>query len=89
MSLETIDAHYLTPEPQALRTCLALLRDYDGRAAEARATALIESLRAERGGSLLQAFMGEYDLSSREGAVLMCLAEALLRIPDQATADRL
>ncbi|TAN48894.1 MAG: bifunctional proline dehydrogenase/L-glutamate gamma-semialdehyde dehydrogenase PutA, partial [Methylococcaceae bacterium] len=29
------------------------------------------------------------DLSSREGAVLMCLAEALLRIPDQATADRL
>ena len=33
--------------------------------------------------------LGEYDLSSREGVVLMCLAEALLRIPDAATADKL
>jgi RHH-type proline utilization regulon transcriptional repressor/proline dehydrogenase/delta 1-pyrroline-5-carboxylate dehydrogenase len=36
-------------------------------------------------GALLQ----EYDLSSDEGVLLMCLAEALLRIPDSATADRL
>jgi len=37
----------------------------------------------------LEAFMQEYNLSSREGVILMCLAEALLRIPDADTADRL
>jgi RHH-type proline utilization regulon transcriptional repressor/proline dehydrogenase/delta 1-pyrroline-5-carboxylate dehydrogenase len=37
----------------------------------------------------LDAFLHEYDLSSQEGVVLMCLAEALLRIPDAETADRL
>lgn len=37
----------------------------------------------------LNAFLQEYDLSSREGIVLLCLAEALLRIPDAGTADRL
>jgi len=37
----------------------------------------------------IEAFMREYDLSSEEGVLLMCVAEALLRIPDQETADRL
>jgi RHH-type proline utilization regulon transcriptional repressor/proline dehydrogenase/delta 1-pyrroline-5-carboxylate dehydrogenase len=37
----------------------------------------------------LDAFMQEYDLSSEEGVVLMCLAEALLRIPDTETAEAL
>jgi len=37
----------------------------------------------------VEAFLQEYNLSSREGVLLMCLAEALLRIPDVATADRL
>jgi len=56
----------------------------------ARAAELVENVRAERiksGG--IDAFMHEYELSSREGVVLMCLAEALLRIPDADTADRL
>lgn len=35
------------------------------------------------------AFLKEYDLSSQEGVVLLCLAEALLRVPDSKTADRL
>jgi len=39
--------------------------------------------------SPLDALMREYDLSSEEGVVLMCLAEALLRIPDAATAEKL
>jgi RHH-type proline utilization regulon transcriptional repressor/proline dehydrogenase/delta 1-pyrroline-5-carboxylate dehydrogenase len=39
--------------------------------------------------SPLDAFMREYDLSSEEGVLLMCLAEALLRIPDDATAEKL
>ena len=37
----------------------------------------------------LDAFMSKYDLSSDEGVVLMCLAEALLRVPDKYTADKL
>ncbi len=37
----------------------------------------------------LEAFMQEYDLSSEEGVILMCLAEALLRIPDADTAESL
>jgi RHH-type proline utilization regulon transcriptional repressor/proline dehydrogenase/delta 1-pyrroline-5-carboxylate dehydrogenase len=85
----TINRHYLADEAQCVAACLARLDGYDGRAVEARAAALIERLRAEADTTLVQSFMGEYDLSSREGLVLMCLAEALLRIPDEATADRL
>jgi len=43
--------------------------------------------RNKQGG--LDSFMQQYDLSSEEGIALMCLAEALLRIPDNATVDRL
>ena len=43
--------------------------------------------RKKQGG--LDAFLHEYDLSSEEGIALMCLAEALLRIPDTHTIDRL
>jgi RHH-type proline utilization regulon transcriptional repressor/proline dehydrogenase/delta 1-pyrroline-5-carboxylate dehydrogenase len=56
----------------------------------ALATRLVEAVRANRdkhGG--VDAFMHEYGLSSEEGVILMCLAEALLRIPDADTADKL
>jgi RHH-type proline utilization regulon transcriptional repressor/proline dehydrogenase/delta 1-pyrroline-5-carboxylate dehydrogenase len=56
----------------------------------ARARHLVQEVRARRvGQGGLDAFLHEYELSSREGVVLMCLAEALLRIPDAETADRL
>ncbi|MCK8515027.1 bifunctional proline dehydrogenase/L-glutamate gamma-semialdehyde dehydrogenase PutA [Methylonatrum kenyense] len=54
------------------------------------ATALVHAVRSERvsyGG--VDALLHEYDLSSKEGVVLMCLAEALMRVPDADTADRL
>jgi RHH-type proline utilization regulon transcriptional repressor/proline dehydrogenase/delta 1-pyrroline-5-carboxylate dehydrogenase len=57
---------------------------------EGRARRIVEEMRRSRasmGG--LDAFLKEFSLSSREGVVLMCLAEALLRIPDADTADRL
>ena len=44
---------------------------------------------AEAGHGGLDAFLHEYGLSSEEGVILMCLAEALLRIPDSATQDAL
>jgi RHH-type proline utilization regulon transcriptional repressor/proline dehydrogenase/delta 1-pyrroline-5-carboxylate dehydrogenase len=56
----------------------------------ARARRLVDSVRANRvGGGGIDAFMHAYELSSREGVVLMCLAEALLRIPDAETANQL
>ena len=54
------------------------------------ARTLVAKLRRERlGKGGLDAFLQEYALSSPEGVALMCLAEALLRIPDAETVDRL
>jgi RHH-type proline utilization regulon transcriptional repressor/proline dehydrogenase/delta 1-pyrroline-5-carboxylate dehydrogenase len=84
--------YYLRDEEEALRSLLAEAR-FPPDAAErvqARARALVENVRskqaADRG---MQSLLREYDLSSQEGVLLMCVAEALLRIPDAATADKL
>jgi len=51
---------------------------------------LVEQVRSKRlGKGGIDAFMYQYNLSSDEGIALMCLAEALLRIPDQETQDKL
>ncbi|WP_448662094.1 trifunctional transcriptional regulator/proline dehydrogenase/L-glutamate gamma-semialdehyde dehydrogenase [Sphingomonas sp. CJ20] len=55
----------------------------------ATARTLIEGLRSGRPPAGVQALVQEYALSSQEGVALMCLAEALLRIPDTATRDAL
>jgi RHH-type proline utilization regulon transcriptional repressor/proline dehydrogenase/delta 1-pyrroline-5-carboxylate dehydrogenase len=58
--------------------------------AVAVAKALVEGARARRDERpFLDAFLQEFGLSNQEGIALMCIAEALLRIPDDATADRL
>jgi len=58
--------------------------------AVAVASALVEGARARRDERpFLDAFLQEFGLSNQEGIALMCIAEALLRIPDDATADRL
>jgi RHH-type proline utilization regulon transcriptional repressor/proline dehydrogenase/delta 1-pyrroline-5-carboxylate dehydrogenase len=55
-----------------------------------RATALIEAIRAQSGGfGGVEEMLRAYSLSTKEGLALMVLAEALLRVPDSATADRL
>ncbi len=54
------------------------------------AAGLVSRVRARaRDQSAVESFMRQYDLSSEEGVLLMCVAEALLRIPDKATADKL
>src|SRR4051794_307821 len=50
---------------------------------------LVTAVRRKRIGGGLDAFLHEYALSSQEGVALMCLAEALLRIPDAETVDKL
>jgi len=62
----------------------------DREAAQAVAADLVRRVRARsRHQSTVEAFMRQYDLGSEEGVLLMCVAEALLRIPDEATADAL
>src|SRR5579859_2312026 len=57
---------------------------------DARATRLVEAIRAKAGGlGGVEEFLHAYSLSTKEGLALMVLAEALLRVPDAATADRL
>src|SRR5438105_2553624 len=55
-----------------------------------QARALVTTVRRERlGKGGIDAFLHEYALSSPEGVALLCLAEALLRVPDAETVDRL
>ncbi len=83
------------PEAQALAPLLALARQSEATAArtDALARQLVTRLREgpAQGGRAgrVQSLMQEYALYSEEGVALMCLAEALLRIPDAATRDAL
>jgi RHH-type proline utilization regulon transcriptional repressor/proline dehydrogenase/delta 1-pyrroline-5-carboxylate dehydrogenase len=84
-----ITAAYRRDETTAVEWLLA-----QGAAASADAYVLahrlVSAVREKRTRSSgVDALMHEFSLSSEEGVALMCLAEALLRIPDAATADRL
>ena len=83
---------WLADEDVVLRELLPLARLEPGERAAiaAHAAALVEGVRgAQVEKTAMDALLREYDLSSQEGVILMCLAEALLRIPDAVTADRL
>ncbi len=57
---------------------------------EKQATKLITHVRADKNAvQMIDALLLEYSLDTKEGILLMCLAEALMRIPDAATADAL
>src|SRR6516165_6887002 len=60
------------------------------RRVDGRARGLVEAIRARSGGlGGIEDFLHAYSLSTKEGLALMVLAEALLRVPDAVTADRL
>ncbi|SCX73000.1 trifunctional transcriptional regulator/proline dehydrogenase/L-glutamate gamma-semialdehyde dehydrogenase [Variovorax sp. EL159] len=92
---EQITAASRRAEPEALPPLLAQARLPDGLAQEAHALAhrIAHQLRARKNASgragLVQGLLQEYALSSQEGVALMCLAEALLRIPDAETRNAL
>ncbi|MCX7059425.1 MAG: bifunctional proline dehydrogenase/L-glutamate gamma-semialdehyde dehydrogenase PutA [Gammaproteobacteria bacterium] len=84
--------HYLADETTLVNRLLAIAELPAERAAQVVSTAAgwvrrVRKLKDTQ--SALDAFMREYDLSSDEGVLLMCLAEALLRIPDDETAEKL
>src|SRR4051812_24796980 len=78
-------------ETATVEALLALLPQDEAasRRIEERARALVLAMRAQPQGEGVERFLQEYRLGTREGIVLLCLAEALLRIPDADTADRL
>lgn len=88
---KAITAAYRRPETECLPMLVeaATLPDAVREAAKKTAKTLIEALRAKHKGDGVEGLVQEYSLSSQEGVALMCLAEALLRIPDTATRDAL
>ncbi len=91
-SLKHIATYWIQDEKQAVEDRIqeAQMQPEQVDKSQQRAMQLVKKVRdasLSKGG--LDAFMNKYDLSSEEGIVLMCLAEALLRVPDKETADRL
>ena len=67
----------------------ARLSASDRESITAAATRLVTAIREDSRPGLMEVFLSEYGLSTEEGIALMCLAEALLRVPDAATIDAL
>jgi len=90
MMRERLRRAYLREEGEAVTALLAANPlDGEARAAISRhAETIVEQGRmAMTHGGALDAFLHEFDLTTQEGVALMCLAEALLRIPDADTQD--
>jgi RHH-type proline utilization regulon transcriptional repressor/proline dehydrogenase/delta 1-pyrroline-5-carboxylate dehydrogenase len=89
--MTAIENDSLTPEAPLL-AALAAEAALDVAARQRivdEAAALVRQIRADVRPGLMEVFLAEYGLSTEEGVSLMCLAEALLRVPDADTMDRL
>ncbi|MDD3934802.1 trifunctional transcriptional regulator/proline dehydrogenase/L-glutamate gamma-semialdehyde dehydrogenase [Rhodoferax sp.] len=87
-----ITAAWHRPEPECLPMLVQLAHVSDPvqrKAIETVAARLVEGLRSNKDSGGVEALVQEFSLSSQEGVALMCMAEALLRIPDNATRDAL
>ena len=86
-----ITAAYRRPEPECVPPLLefAAVAANEAERIRSAARALVVRLRGKTRSSGVEGLIHEYSLSSQEGVALMCLAEALLRIPDAATRDAL
>ncbi|NAZ91128.1 bifunctional proline dehydrogenase/L-glutamate gamma-semialdehyde dehydrogenase PutA [Vibrio toranzoniae] len=83
---------YMVDETQWLEQLLPLATPSESEKKQIadKTTSLIESIRTDKTSiQMIDALLLEYSLDTQEGILLMCLAEALMRIPDSATADAL
>ncbi|MBM96664.1 MAG: bifunctional proline dehydrogenase/L-glutamate gamma-semialdehyde dehydrogenase [Oceanospirillaceae bacterium] len=87
----TIQRHYLADETVVLQRLMSDsgLSNAKRQQISSRATELVSRVRSESSPTMMENFLAEYGLSTREGVALMCLAEALLRVPDALTIDAL
>ena len=83
--------HMIADESAAVMRLIetADLSEGDRSAISARAAGLVRTVRSSSAPTMMESFLGEYGLSTGEGVALMCLAEALLRVPDAETVDDL
>jgi RHH-type proline utilization regulon transcriptional repressor/proline dehydrogenase/delta 1-pyrroline-5-carboxylate dehydrogenase len=89
---DRLDDDKFQDEAEAVRALLARtpLDDAERRQVEGAAVALVEAARRSvKKQGVVESFLQEFSLGTREGLALMCLAEALLRTPDAETRDRL
>jgi len=89
---DQLDALKFVDEDAAIAALLAAppLDAVERRSVEAKARQIVRQARAlKRRKGMMESFLEEFGLSNAEGLALMCLAEALLRVPDAGTADRL
>ncbi len=88
---QNIDRLAYTDEESHIQTLVrsaGLTADDRARIA-ARGADLVRAIRASSDPGMMEVFLAEYGLSTDEGIALMCLAEALLRVPDAETIDAL
>ena len=87
----TVRSETLADEERALArlTATAALSPETRRTISQRAAGLVRSVRDSSEPTLMESFLAEYGLSTKEGVALMCLAEALLRVPDAETIEDL
>lgn len=89
---QQISPMYMQDESAYLAQLLPLARfsAQENKQVQASARSLIEAIRADKKSvQLIDSLLLEYSLDTEEGILLMCLAEALMRVPDKATADAL
>ncbi|MDO4777015.1 MAG: bifunctional proline dehydrogenase/L-glutamate gamma-semialdehyde dehydrogenase PutA [Cardiobacteriaceae bacterium] len=88
---DALRALYLADENQVVDGLLhkAAWQDDEWPRTQALASRLVNAIRDKAGVGVLEAFLQEYQLSSEEGVALMCLAEAMMRVPDADTVDEL
>ena len=86
---QAITAAYRRPEPECLPLLVSQAQLPMPEQIEKTALSLVHAIRKKRKTSPLEDLIQTFSLSTQEGVALMCLAEALLRIPDHATRDAL
>ncbi|MCU0911810.1 MAG: hypothetical protein MUE98_10845, partial [Rhodobacteraceae bacterium] len=88
---DRIDAAAYGPQPEVIDRLIrqAALSPADRDRIAAAGADYVRAIRAAARPGLMEVFLAEYGLSTDEGVALMCLAEALLRVPDAETMDAL
>ncbi len=88
---ERIRETYSADEAEVIATLLEKIRfsDEERKRVSSVGAQYVDRVRKETSPSMMEAFLAEYGLSTDEGVGLMCLAEALLRVPDAETIDEL
>lgn len=90
-SRQAVRDYYLEDEYKVIHEMIAdaQLSEADRKMISARAADLVRSVRESAKSTIMEKFLAEYGLTTKEGVALMCLAEALLRVPDNTTINAL